>query len=167
VDPPDLTLRSTGPDDTREAAAAIAPFLAEGDVVALSGELGAGKTCFVQGAARALGVTTRVTSPTFTLVRTYPSDPVLVHCDVYPLDRLQDVVDLGDEVLAPDVVTMIEWGDAISPLLPDDRLDIELVLADPLAPDGDRLIRVWLRGSWQNRHAELADACAPWREGAA
>ena len=167
MDPSDLTLRSRGPDDTREAAAAIAPFLAEGDVVALSGELGAGKTCFVQGAARALGVTTRVTSPTFTLVRTYPSDPVLVHCDVYRLDRLQDVVDLGDEVLAPDVVTMIEWGDAISPLLPDDRLDIELVLADPLAPDGDRLIRVWLRGSWQTRHAELAEVSAPWREGAA
>ncbi len=164
---PSLTLRTTGPDDTRAIAAAVAELLAPGDAVALSGELGAGKTCFVQGAARSFGITGRVTSPTFTLVRTYPSDPPLVHCDVYRLDRLQDVLDLGDEVLAPDVVTFIEWGDAIVPLLPDDRLDVELVLADPEQPDGDRMITVHLHGTWVDRRTELSTACAPWRDGAA
>lgn len=163
-DPP-LKLRTRGPDDTRGIAAAIAAFLRPGDAVALSGELGAGKTCFVQGAARALGVTARVTSPTFTLVRSYPATPPIVHCDVYRLDRLQDVLDLGDEVLAPDVVTFIEWGDAITPLLPDDRLDVELYLDDPDDPEGDRVVVLRLRGTWTDRTADLTSACAAWRDG--
>ncbi|MFA9429656.1 tRNA (adenosine(37)-N6)-threonylcarbamoyltransferase complex ATPase subunit type 1 TsaE [Egicoccus sp. AB-alg2] len=162
---PVLTLRSKAPEQTRELAAALAPMLAPGDVVALSGELGAGKTCFVQGAARALGVHDRVTSPTFTLVRTYPeADVPIVHCDVYRLDRLQDVLDLGDEVLAPDVVTFVEWGDAVASLLPDDRLDVELTLADDEDLDGDRLVRLRPTGPhWQRRLEDLADACAAWR----
>ena len=170
-----LLLRSSDPDQTRALAAAVASVLAPGDVVALSGELGAGKTCFVQGAARRLGVEGRVTSPTFTLVRTYLDAPVpVVHCDVYRLDRLQDVLDLGDEVLAPDVVTFVEWGDAIASLLPDDHLDVELTIAeaddadvasDPGRSDSDRLVRLRPRGpAWSDRAAALADACATWRE---
>ena len=162
---PPLRLRTRGPDDTRAIAAAVATFLHAGDAVALSGELGAGKTCFVQGAARALGVTARVTSPTFTLVRTYPGDPPLVHCDVYRLDRLQDVLDLGDEVLAPDVVTFVEWGDAITALLPDDRLDVELYLDDPDDLDGDRLVTLQVHGAWSSRLSDLSTACAAWRDG--
>ncbi|MFA9446152.1 tRNA (adenosine(37)-N6)-threonylcarbamoyltransferase complex ATPase subunit type 1 TsaE [Egicoccus sp. AB-alg6-2] len=164
--PSELVLRSAGPEQTRALAAAVATALRPGDAVALSGELGAGKTCFVQGAARRLGVEGRVTSPTFTLVRTYLDAPVpVVHCDVYRLDTLQDVLDLGEEVLAADVVTFVEWGDAISALLPDDRLDVELTLADDDDLDGDRLVR--LRGlgpSWDGRMAAVADACAAWRE---
>jgi tRNA threonylcarbamoyladenosine biosynthesis protein TsaE len=160
-----LTLRTTGPDDTQAIAAAVAVLVQPGDAVALSGELGAGKTCFVQGAARELGVVGRVTSPTFTLVRTYDARVPIVHCDVYRLDTLRDVLDLGDEVLAPDVVTFVEWGDAIVALLPDDRLDVELVVADPDALDGDRLIRLTASGSWQSRLADLTTACAVWRDG--
>ena len=133
----ELTLSTGDTHQTRQAAAAIASLLRAGDVVSLSGELGAGKTCFVQGAARALGVTRRVTSPTFMLVRSYEeADPPVVHCDVYRLDRLHDVLDLGDEVMAEDVVTFIEWGDAVGALLPDDRLDVEVLLAgDGRGPD--------------------------------
>ncbi len=160
-----LTLRTRGPDDTHAVAAVVARFLAPGDAVALSGELGAGKTCFVQGAARALGITERVTSPTFTLVRIYDGPTPIVHCDVYRLDRLRDVLDLGDEVLAPDVVTFVEWGDTIRPLLPDDRLDVELYLADPDEPDGDRLVRLHLHGTWESRLSELTAACAAWHDG--
>lgn len=168
-----LLLRSSDPDQTRALAAAVASVLAPGDVVALSGELGAGKTCFVQGAAARLGIEGRVTSPTFTLVRTYLDAPVpVVHCDVYRLDRLQDVLDLGDEVLAPDVVTFVEWGDAIASVLPDDRLEIEVTIADAGDPDGvpepgdaDRIVRLRPRGpAWRDRAAALADACAAWRE---
>jgi tRNA threonylcarbamoyladenosine biosynthesis protein TsaE len=162
---PPLRLRTRGPDDTRAIAAAVASLLEPGDAVALSGELGAGKTCFVQGAARAMGVTGRVTSPTFTLVRTYPAETPVVHCDVYRLDRLQDVLDLGDEVLAPDVVTFVEWGDAIIPLLPDDRLDVELLLDDPEDLEGDRLITLRAHGRWVTRLTELSTACAAWRDG--
>jgi tRNA threonylcarbamoyladenosine biosynthesis protein TsaE len=161
----DLTCRTTGPEQTRELAAAMAATLRPGDVVALSGELGAGKTCFVQGAARGLGVTTRVTSPTFTLVRTYDEGRLpVVHCDVYRLDRLHDVLDLGDEVLAPDVVTFVEWGDAVEPLLPDDRLDVELRLVDAHDPDGDRLVRCHASGRWGDRLDDLATALDGWRE---
>ena len=170
--PADLLLRSTGPDTTRAVAAAIAPLLRPGDVVALSGELGAGKTSFVQGAAHGLGVTGRVTSPTFTLVRTYPDGRLpVVHCDVYRLDRLQDVLDLGDEVMAPDVVTFVEWGDAVAPLLPDDRLEVELTAVsgddggDAAENEPDRLVRLRPCGpSWLARADALADACAAWRE---
>jgi tRNA threonylcarbamoyladenosine biosynthesis protein TsaE len=146
-------------------AAAIAAFLRPGDAVALSGELGAGKTCFVQGAARALGVTSRVTSPTFTLVRSYTGQLPIVHCDVYRLDRLQDVLDLGDEVLAPDVVTFVEWGDAITALLPDDRLEVALYLDDPAEVEGDRVITLRALGGWSSRLPELTVACAAWRDG--
>jgi tRNA threonylcarbamoyladenosine biosynthesis protein TsaE len=121
-----LTVATSGPADTRAFAAALAPLLEVSDVVALSGDLGAGKTCFVQGAVRGLGVEARVTSPTFVLVRQYTGRLPIVHCDVYRLDRLQDVHDLGDDVFAPEVVTFLEWADAVRPLLPDDRLEVDL-----------------------------------------
>jgi tRNA threonylcarbamoyladenosine biosynthesis protein TsaE len=171
----DLLLRSPDPDQTRALAAAVASVLTPGDVVALSGELGAGKTCFVQGAARRLGVEGPVTSPTFMLVRTYLDAPVpVVHCDVYRLNRLQDVLDLGEDVLAPDVVTFVEWGDAVATLLPDDRLEVELTLVDAgdvasgagrQDSETERLVRLRPRGpAWRDRAGALADACAPWRE---
>lgn len=155
-----LELRSGDPDTTRGIAATLAPHVRPGDVIALSGELGAGKTCFVQGLARALGVEGRVTSPTFVLVRTYEGDLRIVHCDVYRLDRLQDVYDLGDEVLAPDALTLIEWGDAISAILPDDRLEVVLTLADE---DEDRLVTFVAHGDWTGRMAAVADATEAWR----
>jgi tRNA threonylcarbamoyladenosine biosynthesis protein TsaE len=128
VDGGELHVRSAGPNATRAIARVVAGHLVPGDVVALAGELGAGKTCFVQGAADGLGVAAPVTSPTFVLVRQYTGRVPVVHCDVYRLDRLGDVLELGDEVLAPDVVTFVEWGDAIAALLPPDRLEVELRL---------------------------------------
>ena len=166
LDVAEVMLRTSGPRDTQAIAAAAAASLRAGDVVALSGELGAGKTCFVQGVARALGVRGRVTSPTFTLVRTYPeSTPPVVHCDVYRLDRLQDVLELGDEVMAPDVVTCIEWGDAVVALLPPDRLEVELWLEDPSQGDGVRLIRLRGVGAWAMRIPALREACRAWVDG--
>lgn len=160
-----LTLRTGDADQTRELAAALAAFLEGGDVVALSGELGAGKTCFVQGAASGLGVTATVTSPTFVLVRSYQGRYPLVHVDVYRLQRLQDVLDLGDEVFAPDVVTFVEWGDAIATLLPEDRLDVDIVHADDTAPDTEpgRCLVVTPHGAWLERIAQLREAMKPWQ----
>ena len=157
-----LTLRSGGPDDTRALAASLAPLLRPGDVVSLSGELGAGKTCFVQGAARALGVTDRVTSPTFMLVKSYLGDLAVVHGDVYRLDRVRDVEDLGDELLAPDVVTFLEWGDAVRTFLPPDRLEVELLIDDPEDIEADRVLHLEGHGSWAGRSDELVAALAPW-----
>ncbi len=163
-----LRLQTSGPDDTRELAAVTANALRPGDVVSLTGELGAGKTCFVQGAASALGVPGRITSPTFTLVRSYRADrgdPVeVVHVDVYRLDRLQDVIELGEEtVMGPTQITFIEWGDAVEPLLPADRLEVELLLG---RGDLDRHLRIIGYGRWSPRMTGLALDLARWAPGA-
>src|SRR5437763_14480690 len=105
----------------------VADLLSGGDVVVLTGDLGAGKTTFVKGAARALGVTDPVVSPTFTIVRRYRGTRTVQHVDVYRLDSMQEVIDLGvEELFDPDGVTFVEWGDVIEALLPDAHLEIEL-----------------------------------------
>lgn len=137
--PTTRVVRSGSPERTRELAGVLAGELGAGDVVVLSGELGAGKTVVVQGIAAALGVREPVTSPSFVLERQYRSGRVpLVHVDVYRLDSAREVVELGEDVLAPDVVTCIEWGDTVRSLLPDDRIEVELTLADAHDPDGVR-----------------------------
>jgi tRNA threonylcarbamoyladenosine biosynthesis protein TsaE len=161
-----LLLRSTGPDDTRAIAGALAGHLVAGDLVALSGELGAGKTAFVQGAARSLGVGERVTSPSFVLVKSYRDGRLpVIHVDVYRLGTLQDVLELGDEVLDPAGVTFLEWADAIAALLPEDRVEVEVVLAELDAPDGDRVLTVRTCGRTRERFPAMATACDAWREG--
>jgi tRNA threonylcarbamoyladenosine biosynthesis protein TsaE len=158
--------------ETRRLAATVAGALRAGDVVALTGELGAGKTCFVQGAAAALGVSERVTSPSFLLRRDYHGDLPLVHLDVYRLERLQDVIDLGiDDVLGRRGVTFIEWADAMSPLLPPGYLEVELRLppvSAAEAPDGgDELRRITVRPrghDWLRRMAGLRADLIRWAE---
>lgn len=164
-----LRWRTATADATRRLGASLAPLLRAGDVVALTGELGAGKTCLVQGLAAGLDVASPVTSPTFMLQRSYAGRLPLVHLDVYRLERVQDVLDLGDEALAPDVVTVIEWGDTIVQLLPPDRLDVELrheedLLARPPADGGPvedptddrpRIVEAVARGDWAGRIGHL------------
>ena len=142
--------RST--DETLELARAVGELLRPGDVVSLVGELGAGKTVFARGVARALGVTELVVSPTFTIVREYEGRVPLVHVDVYRIDAVQELHDLGfEEVVRDDAVTIVEWGDMIDGLLPGDRLDVRLT---PGAADDER---VEGHGrSWSARAAELA-----------
>jgi len=159
-----LTLTTGSPEDTRAAAAAIASVLVAGDVVALSGDLGAGKTCFVQGAAAQLGVQLPVTSPTFVLVKLLPAPVPLVHVDVYRLDQLRHLDDLGEEIFAPDVITFVEWADTIHWLLPPERLEVTLHHAE--LGTGDAARRLSLRGygpGWERRRPELERAVASWR----
>ncbi len=119
-------LRSKGVEDTRAVAAVIASLARRGDLILLVGELGVGKTAFAQGFARRLGVTAPVTSPTFTLVHRYAGDLVVNHVDVYRLDRLREVTDLGLSEMLDEGVTLIEWGDAVTPALPADFLEIRI-----------------------------------------
>jgi tRNA threonylcarbamoyladenosine biosynthesis protein TsaE len=103
-------------------------LLRAGDVVVLVGELGTGKTVFAKGVARALGIVEPVVSPTFTIVREYDAPLPLVHVDVYRLDHLQELHDLGfDDLVGGDAVTLVEWGDRVQALLPPSRLDVRLV----------------------------------------
>jgi tRNA threonylcarbamoyladenosine biosynthesis protein TsaE len=102
---------SSSPEETERAGAALAAVLAPGDVVLVSGELGAGKTTFVRGAARALGVTEPVTSPTFVVGHLYEAPRARVaHLDLYRLGGLDDEdPGLLDPYFGPDVVTFVEW----------------------------------------------------------
>ena len=113
------SLVSDTPDATTAAGARLAARLAPGDVVALTGELGAGKTCFVQGLVRGLGVTTAATSPTFVLVNEYRGRLPVHHVDAYRTQSLTELLDLGlEELIAGSGVTLVEWADRCEPLLP-------------------------------------------------
>ncbi len=189
----EVRLVSRSPEQTRRIAATVAGALRLGDVVALTGELGAGKTCFVQGAAAALGVPDRVTSPSCVRRREYQGRVPVLHLDVYRLSTLQEALDIGyEEALDRDWVTFIEWGDAMSPLLPVDHLEVEFRLPEPdqgaggsppasqgaggspptsktQYPDIDtelRLILIRPNGhDWARRMVGLAADLQPWRKG--
>jgi tRNA threonylcarbamoyladenosine biosynthesis protein TsaE len=106
----DRVAETSSAAETEAHAAAIAATLAPGDVVLVSGELGAGKTTWVRGAARALGVSTPVTSPTFTIGSRYPGRVPVAHLDLYRLEHL-DTEDPGllADYLTPDAITFVEW----------------------------------------------------------
>jgi tRNA threonylcarbamoyladenosine biosynthesis protein TsaE len=106
-------------EDTAVVGAALAEDLVAGDVVALTGALGAGKTCFTQGVARGLGARGRVVSPTFVLVNEYRGRLPIHHVDAYRTQSLTELLDLGlEELFAGDGVTIVEWADKLAPLLP-------------------------------------------------
>ena len=142
-----LTVTTHSPDETRIVGASLAPLLLPGDVVSLSGDLGAGKTVFVQGLAAALGCDTRVTSPSYTIVHEYKGRYPILHVDVYRLDSFQQVIDLGfEELLDPAAIMLVEWGEAVTPLLPRRCLEVDIrASVDPDAVD-DRDFRFRPRG---------------------
>jgi tRNA threonylcarbamoyladenosine biosynthesis protein TsaE len=154
---------TTGVEQTRALGAAIAPLVRAGDLILLSGDLGAGKTAFTQGFARGLGVTDQVVSPTFTIAREYEGTSLRVHhLDVYRLDHLQEAVDLGlGELIDDDCgVTLIEWGDVVIPTLPPDYLEIRLAYG---YEDDERLLSMHPVGPrWSARRHALDEALIPW-----
>ena len=140
---------------TMAVARSLAGLVRAGDLIVLCGDLGAGKTAFTQGLGRALGVTTPVTSPTFTLANRYEGDFVVNHLDVYRLVHIDEVRDLGlHELLDDRSVTVIEWGDAIAGALPGGYLEVRMTLGD--GPD-DRFLELRTVGDgWADREATLA-----------
>jgi len=111
---------SHSPQETFELGRQLAATLRRGDVLALAGDLGAGKTQFTKGLAAGLGVEADVTSPTFTLIHEYPGGRLpLFHIDLYRLEDEDEVLGIGiDEYLDGDGVTVIEWADKFATLLP-------------------------------------------------
>ncbi len=156
-----MRARTDGVDATRALAAAVAGLVAPGDVLLLAGELGAGKTAFTQGFGTALGVDEQITSPTFTLARHYEGRLTLHHLDVYRLERLSEMQDIGvAELLDTDGVMVIEWGDAIATSMPADYLEIRLTYGDA---DDDRELELRCVGSrWAARERALAESLATW-----
>jgi tRNA threonylcarbamoyladenosine biosynthesis protein TsaE len=168
---PPISLRTSDAEETRRVAAAIAGCCVPGDVLLLAGDLGAGKTTFAQGFGRELGIAEAITSPTFTLMRQYPvaSGPgrrveCLIHADVYRLDHLQEITDLGiGELVEEGGVALVEWGDAAAPVLGAGALTVRLE-ADPDPDDpGVRTLVLSAAGdAWATRWAALSAAVAPW-----
>ena len=119
---------------TVEAGAALAALLRPGDVVLLTGPLGAGKTTFVKGVARALGVVERVTSPTFTMVRQHAAHndqgiATLHHADVYRVNSIAEVRDLDlGELVEEDAVALVEWGELAAAVFGREVLTLDFVL---------------------------------------
>jgi tRNA threonylcarbamoyladenosine biosynthesis protein TsaE len=113
-----MTARTGSPAETEAVGERLAGELGPGDVVLVSGDLGAGKTTLIRGAARALGVTEPVTSPTFTICHTYEGRVPVSHLDLYRLAELdQEDPALLDDYVTPDAVSFIEWPQAAEPWL--------------------------------------------------
>jgi tRNA threonylcarbamoyladenosine biosynthesis protein TsaE len=154
--PPYVELRRPAPrtyeapdaDSMRALGARLAAGLRAGDVVVLSGELGAGKTTFTQGLGAGLGVRGPVTSPTFVISRVHPSlgdGTPLVHVDAYRLGGVAELDDLDLDTSLEEAVTVVEWGEGIAEGLADDRVEvrIERAVADAVVDDLDpRRVRI-------------------------
>jgi tRNA threonylcarbamoyladenosine biosynthesis protein TsaE len=159
-----LTIRSGGPRHTEQLAGALVPFLRAGDIVLLSGELGAGKTAFTQGLARAAGVREPVTSPTFTLIHSYPTTIGLdlLHVDVYRLETTTAVADLGlSELVEDDAFAVVEWGERAASVLGPDHLEIAITVDPPEAGVEVPIRHIHLRPSgaaWRARWVQLEAA---------
>lgn len=125
---------SRSPEETRRIARELLGGQSRRALLALHGELGAGKTCFVQGLAAALGIADAVTSPTFTIVNEYRGRLPLYHIDLYRLSGPDELFALGlDEYLEAEAVIAIEWAERAEELLPPDTVDVFLRNLD--APD--------------------------------
>lgn len=128
-------------------AANLAPALRPGDIIALSGDLGAGKTTFARGILRGLGWAGEVPSPSFTLVQTYPTDPVLWHVDLYRLATPGDADALGLDDAWDSAVVVIEWPERLGDRLPADALCLRLDGAGEVT----RRLTWHLPPSWEGR----------------
>lgn len=160
--------------ETHAVAAAVAGLARSGDLVVLSGEMGAGKTAFAQGFGSALGVSEPITSPTYTLVHSYElpryaAAETLHHADLYRLDRTAEVADLAlNEFAEDDGIVLVEWGEVADALFGDhlavhleadvDDLDDAALLAD--GGVSARNIEISASGpTWASRWSRLVEAC--------
>lgn len=140
-------------DETRGFATRLAAVLRAGDLLVLSGDLGAGKTTFTQGLGAALQVRGDVTSPTFVISRVHPSlvqGPALVHVDAYRLHGALELDDLDLDASLEEAVTVVEWGTGIAEDLTDDRLEVEILRTHGDTDDETRTLRLTPVGiRWQ------------------
>ena len=157
-----MRIRSCSAADTRDFGAALGVMLERGDVVVLAGDLGTGKTTFAQGLAQGLDIHEPVTSPSFTIVQQYDGRVPVAHVDVYRLVRFQELHDLGLEELLDEGVTLVEWGDVVTPVLPGNRVMVRLTLGDD---DNDRIIDIETFGPrWSGRLERLEGVVSRYAE---
>ncbi len=159
---PFLTVRTRSADETTSLGRRVGALLLPGEILLLMGDLGTGKTTFVQGLAEGLGVETRARSPTYTMIHSHDSGRYpLFHIDLYRCSSSGEVADLGlEELLRPPAVAAVEWGEKAGEVAGPDYLELEF------AWDGDdeatRTIRFLPAGRWSERMGELAESVRAW-----
>ena len=144
-----MTIYTRTEAETEAAGAALAERLSPGAVVALYGDLGAGKTCFVRGMARGMGIGVRVSSPTFTIVNEYRAAPgtegkvqELFHFDMYRLSSADELFDIGwEDYLRRGAVCAVEWSENVEDAFEGDEITVRISMGDDL-PDGTRKIEI-------------------------
>ncbi len=148
----ELVLKSESEERSLSLGMSIGAALSPGDVVSLEGELGTGKTVLVRGMARGRGYQGAVTSPTFTIIHTYP-EARLCHVDAYRLDSGEQLVGAGiDDYLDGTWVCAVEWAERVRGALPPNTLTIKLAFG---AAEDERLITVRQAGGWDGRLSGL------------
>lgn len=148
--------QANGPEDTAKLAEHLAIFVDEGSLIALDGDLGAGKTTFSQALARSLGVRDNVNSPTFTIIKEYQGQLLpFYHMDVYRITELE-AEDLGlDEYFYGEGLTIVEWANRIEAILPQERLSIYIKSLGPversfsIVPIGEKY-QIWCEALKEN-----------------
>lgn len=132
-----MEVKSKSKSETKKAGQKLAKNLQSGDVVALYGDLGAGKTIFAQGVASGLSVKRKVTSPTYIFMRSYPiyknnQNLTLYHIDLYRAENQSDLESLGlSEIFSPDSIILMEWAEKIHKALPKRRYDVKIEKTGP------------------------------------
>ena len=144
--------------DTQRLGAALARLLRPGDLIVLTGPLGAGKTAFTQGIGAELGVSGPITSPTFIIARVHPAAPggiPLVHVDAYRLGGLDELDDLDLDASIDESVTVVEWGAGVVEQLAESHLDVRIERRDD---DVREIELIGHGGDWNTRLAALTEA---------
>lgn len=124
VDYAEITIETASAEETQAIARRLARLLDPGELLALVGPLGAGKTCFVQGLAEGLGIDSPVTSPTFVLMRLHRGATPLCHVDAYRLSGAEELLDLGFDDWLDESVVAVEWADTVDEALPPGRIEV-------------------------------------------
>lgn len=136
------TFISHSSEETREIATAFVQGLQAPALIRLLGDLGAGKTCFVQGLAAGLGWNRAVTSPTYGLVQEFSTQPPLIHADLYRLTQAHEIWELGlEEWMEEEALIAVEWSERVPDFWPADAWWVELMSTDD--SENERQIRIW------------------------
>jgi tRNA threonylcarbamoyladenosine biosynthesis protein TsaE len=159
---PFLAVRTRSAAETTSLGRHIGDLLRPGEILLLIGDLGSGKTTFVQGLASGLGIERRPRSPTFMMVHSYNGGKYpLVHVDLYRCDSSSEVMTLGlEELFEPPAVACVEWGEKATPLVGDNYLELDFSWEEE--DEDARTIRIMPVGRWQSRAGDLSDAVRNW-----
>ena len=140
-----LTIITKSPEETKNLGKKVSKLTKPGDLLAFYGELGVGKTCFIQGISQGLKVKDYVTSPSFTIINEYQGKIPIYHFDLFRLDNAEEILELGyKEYFYGEGLTVIEWAEKIEQLLTKEHLKIEIKFKDryqrtiSFIPQGDR-----------------------------